>query len=266
MLSSQAWLVSLRIVHHAVVVPCPANDSPRLANQAGVVDGEGHRTGQVVEGPVGVTGSRLGGCHVVEGDGGAVEVHALLKRTDGLADAQLPVDGVTVVEILGEVQDRPGHPDGCGAHRPNQLEAVETACAAQRHVCLPVGESTSAEVDRHPVEGQGLTLVDGDRPGEFKGKLLHLPGHGLDTALLLRIILVVDGLPLIPLHDVLLSAFDLDYDVLFSEFNDLPDRSVDPAAAAVVLGEHHLRTGLQGQRLLSDVGVDLGFPAVDSLV
>lgn len=76
--------------------------------------------------------------------------------------------------------------------------------------------------------------MDGYRPSKPEGKLFHPPCDCFDTAFVLVVILVVDGLPRITLYEELFSILESDIDILFAKICHDTYGAVDPPASAIV--------------------------------
>ena len=87
-----------------------------------------------------------------------------------------------------------------------------------------------------------------------------------DTAFVLAVILVVDGLPRITLYEELFSILESDIDILFAKICHDTYGAVDPPASAIVFREHYLCTNLQCECLVGHFGSHLCLSGADGLV
>src|SRR5690606_32668293 len=82
-----------------------------------------------------------------------------------------------------------------GGQRPRQGQTLQRAAPRQSDIGLSVGECSPAEVDVDVVQGQPLSFVNGESPGETNGILLEGAGDGADDFLLRAVVGVAALLP-----------------------------------------------------------------------
>src|SRR4051812_16745085 len=105
-------------------------------------------------------------------------------------------------------------------------------------------ESAATEVDVDFVQGQTLSFVDGQRPGEAERQLPECAGDRLDDfvrAVVEGVAAVLPGGRL----DLVLAAGDVDEYLLVGQPRDARDRAVNPAAIRIVTDHHHFGAGLE---------------------
>ena len=199
--------------------------------------------------------------------------HGLLQGKDGaeieelqqqvalvflFEQGQLTDAALSLVLLLGNVRVDPFVvDDGTRLQGRCQQQTFEGAAAAQGHIHL-TGCETLVGIDDGVVEGQSLTLMDGDGPGQSQGQLpegaLHL---GLNLACLL-VQRVAGVLPFQRFHlDGLAVALAIDGETVVAGLHHTSDATIiiPVVARGVVLYEHHLCALLQDQCLGCGIGV-----------
>ena len=166
----------------------------------------------------------------------------------GLCLLQGPFYGLAVVEPLREGDDFRPHEDIGTADFPFQLDAFQRGAAAQGDVGLSAGKDASGKVDDRPVEGQPLTFVYRDGPGQPDGVL----GEGAQLFffyfLLLLVVPVAYVAPAFAFHLVFRPVFGAYIEgVLVGDAHNGSDGPVHPPFFGVVLDEDNLGTGFHHQ-------------------
>ena len=136
--------------------------------------------------------------------------------------------------------------------RRTEHHAFECAATRERHVCLSVGEG-ALHVDDGVVERKTLTLVNGDSPSRLHGELREGSFHLLAYLVGLLVEHVARVVPLFGLNTYIFAGvLRRNGETLGVYRRNGANHTivVSLVGRRVVLHEHHLRTGLQRERLV----------------
>ena len=148
---------------------------------------------------------------------------------DGLSDLDLLVDLVTVIEPCRELYDITRHQCGCLRYPADQLKTFKRPCTTEGDISLATRKGSRSKIDRDPVEGKTLALMDSDGPRKSQRILLQSSHYPSLTSLLLLVVFLLHNLPdgLVHIHfDIIVQ---LDYDAVLGEFLHRAERSVHPS-------------------------------------
>ena len=180
---------------------------------------------------------------VVEGPDGLHVEHV------GLCLAEGAVDGLPVVELLGEADYLGTDEDVAARDGLAECDAVERGAPAEGDIGLSAGEDASREVDVHAAEREPLAFVYGDGPGQPERELGECAEFFLFDAFFLFIIGIADVAPHFAAHVIFPSVVgdDIDDAAFFIQSGHYADGAVHPAFVRVVLDENDLCSGFQLQ-------------------
>ena len=177
-------------------------------------------------------------------------LHGIVVLTVGLAFLHRLVDEPLVVVAVGKLYDLCAHEDVALAQGSLEGDAFERGTTGEGDIGLSASEGAAAsEVDGDLLEGESLTLVDGDGPCQTDGEL----GIGAEQLFLDLLFFLVEGvahvLPHLAFDVVRLSVFggDAYHSFFLGDVLDGAQCAVHPALVLVVLDEDDLCARLQLQ-------------------
>ena len=168
---------------------------------------------------------------------------------DALAGLFFLVADIAVNSFVGN--------DGACLDGRRKHHSIEVFATTQRHIDLSWCER-EVGIDDGPLEGQTLTLVDGDGPGQPQGQLVELSLNLRLNLAGLRVQLVLGVLPNQRFHLYRLGIARTEHaDPSVADFHDFTDSTVviTVLASRVVLHKHHLCAFFQRQQVARRIGI-----------